>query len=110
MSFSEVTRLNKKARLFLLKTITFSFSVFVAVVLSAFVVLKMNNDQPKAPVIYQVTDEAGGVLGVVSDKVKINGHYTLLIDDYPYKVTSKQYESVNVGDSVFSYLIEKDRQ
>ena len=59
----------------------------------------------KPVIIYQVDNAGGKLIGTVTDKAIIDGHYTVTIGDYgKFLVTKEQYESINVGDDAPDYL------
>lgn len=62
--------------------------------------------KPKQPIIIYQVDNAGGVMvGQITDKEIIEGRYTVTAGAYgKFLVTKEQYESLNVGDEIPSYL------
>ena len=62
--------------------------------------------KPKQPIIIYQVDNAGGVMvGQITDKEIIDGHYTVTVGGYgKFLVTKEQYESLNVGDEIPGYL------
>lgn len=59
----------------------------------------------KPVIIYQVDNAGGKLIGTVTDKATVDGHYTVTIGDYgKFLVTKEQYESINVGDDAPDYL------
>ena len=59
----------------------------------------------KPVIIYQVDNAGGELIGTVTDKAIVDGHYTVTIGDYgKFLVTKEQYKSINVGDDAPSYL------
>ena len=59
----------------------------------------------KPVIIYQVDNAGGELIGTVTDKAIVDGHYTVTIGAYgKFLVTKEQYESINVGDDVPGYL------
>ena len=59
----------------------------------------------KPVIIYQVDNAGGELIGTVTDKAIVDGHYTVTIGAYgKFLVTKEQYESINVGDDAPSYL------
>lgn len=59
----------------------------------------------KPAIIYQVDNAGGELIGTVTDKAIVDGHYTVTIGAYgKFLVTKEQYESINVGDDVPGYL------
>lgn len=59
----------------------------------------------KPVIIYQVDNAGGELIGTVTGKGIVDGHYTVTIGAYgKFLVTKEQYESINVGDDVPGYL------
>ena len=59
----------------------------------------------KPVIIYQVDNASGELIGTVTDKAIVDGHYTVTIGAYgKFLVTKEQYESINVGDDAPGYL------
>nr|DAX64500.1 MAG TPA: Protein of unknown function (DUF1372) [Caudoviricetes sp.] len=59
----------------------------------------------KPVIIYQVDNAGGELIGTVTDKAIVDGHYTVTIGAYgKFLVTKKQYESINIGDDAPGYL------
>lgn len=59
----------------------------------------------KSVIIYQVDNAGGELIGTVTDKAIVDGHYTVTIGAYgKFLVTKEQYESINVGDDAPGYL------
>ena len=59
----------------------------------------------KPVIIYQVDNAGGELIGTVTDKAIVDGHYTVTIGAYgKFLVTKEQYESINVGDDAPGYL------
>ena len=59
----------------------------------------------KPVIIYQVDNAGGELIGTVTDKAIVDGHYTVTIGAYgKFLVIKEQYESINVGDDVPGYL------
>lgn len=59
----------------------------------------------KPVIIYQVDNAGGELIGMVTDKAIVDGHYTVTIGAYgKFLVTKEQYESINVGDDAPGYL------
>lgn len=59
----------------------------------------------KPVIIYQVDNAGGDLIGTVTDKAIVDGHYTVTIGTYgKFLVTKEQYESINVGDDAPGYL------
>lgn len=59
----------------------------------------------KPVIIYQIDNAGGELIGTVTDKAIVDGHYTVTIGTYgKFLVTKEQYESINVGDDAPGYL------
>lgn len=59
----------------------------------------------KPVIIYQVDNAGGELIGTVTEKAVVDGHYTVTIGAYgKFLVTKEQYESINVGDDAPGYL------
>lgn len=59
----------------------------------------------KPVIIYQVDNAGGELIGTVTDKAIVDGHYTVTIGAYgKFLVTKEQYESINIGDDAPGYL------
>ena len=59
----------------------------------------------KPVIIYQVDNAGGELIGTVTEKAIVDGHYTVTIGAYgKFLVTKEQYESINVGDDAPGYL------
>lgn len=59
----------------------------------------------KPVIIYQVDNTGGELIGTVTEKAIVDGHYTVTIGAYgKFLVTKEQYESINVGDDAPGYL------
>ena len=59
----------------------------------------------KPVIIYQVDNAGGELIGTVTDKDIVDGHYTVTIGAYgKFLVTKEQYESINIGDDAPGYL------
>lgn len=59
----------------------------------------------KPVIIYQVDNAGGELIGTVTDKAIVDGHYTVNIGAYgKFLVTKEQYDSINVGDDAPDYL------
>lgn len=59
----------------------------------------------KPAIIYQVDNAGGELIGTVTDKAIVDGHYTVTIGAYgKFLVTKEQYENINVGDDAPGYL------
>lgn len=59
----------------------------------------------KPVIIYQVDNAGGELIGTVTEKAIVDGHYTVTIGAYgKFLVTKEQYESINMGDDAPGYL------
>lgn len=59
----------------------------------------------KPVIIYQVDNAGGELIGMVTDKAIVDGHYTVTIGSYgKFLVTKEQYESINIEDDAPGYL------
>ena len=59
----------------------------------------------KPVIIYQADNTGGELIGMVTDKTIVDGHYTITIGAYgKFLVTKEQYESINIGDDAPGYL------
>ena len=59
----------------------------------------------KPVIIYQADNAGGELIGTVTDKAIVDGHYTVTIGSYgKFLVTKEQYESINIGDDAPGYL------
>lgn len=64
---------------------------------------KLKNRKPV--IIYQVDNAGGELIGTVTDKAIVDGHYTVTVGAYgKFLVTKEQYESINIGDDAPGYL------
>jgi hypothetical protein len=59
----------------------------------------------KPVIIYQVDNAGGELIGTVTDKAIVDGHYTVTVGAYgKFLVTKEQYENINIGDDAPGYL------
>jgi len=59
----------------------------------------------KPIIIYQVDNAGGNLVGTVTDKSVVAGHYTVTIGAYgKFLVTKEQFDSINIGDDAPEYL------
>ena len=59
----------------------------------------------KPVIIYQVDNAGGELIGTVTDKAIVDGHYTVTIGAYgKFLVTKEQFNSINIGDDAPEYL------
>ena len=65
-----------------------------------------NADLKSNPIIiYQVDNAGAEMIGKVTDKGIINGHYYVEVGPYgKFLVTREQYEAIKVGDPIPEYL------
>ncbi|MDW8668356.1 DUF1372 family protein [Streptococcus suis] len=62
----------------------------------------------KPVIIYQVDNAGGDLIGTVTEKAIVDGHYTVTVGAYgKFLVTKKQYDSINVGDDAPDYLKQR---
>lgn len=62
----------------------------------------------KPVVIYQVDNTGGNLVGKVTDKSVVDGHYTVTIGAYgKFLVTKEQFGSINIGDDAQEYLKQR---
>ena len=56
-------------------------------------------------IIHQVDNYGGEMIGTITEKAIINGHYTVTIGAYgKFLVNKEQYDSLSVGDDIPDYL------
>lgn len=72
---------------------------------------KVKELEARKPIIIHQVDNVGGqLIGTVTAKERINGHYTVTIGAYgKFLVTKEQYNSINVGDDAPDYLKQRGR-
>ncbi|MGT2896265.1 hypothetical protein Javan174_0028 [Streptococcus phage Javan174] len=59
----------------------------------------------KPVIIYQVDNSHGRLIGTVTSKRRVDGHYTVTIGAYgEFLVTKEQYDSLNIGDDAPDFL------
>ena len=59
----------------------------------------------KPVIIYQVDNASGELIGTVTDKTIVDGHYTVTIGAYgKFLVTKEQYDALDIGDDVPKFL------
>lgn len=59
-------------------------------------------------IIYQVDNAGGQLVGTITAKEVIDGHYTVTIGAYgKFLVTKEQYDSLKVGDDAPKYLKQR---
>ncbi|WP_392461755.1 DUF1372 family protein [Streptococcus parasuis] len=59
----------------------------------------------KPVIIYDVDSADGSIVGTVTEKAIVDGHYTVTVGAYgKFLVTKEQYESLKVGDPIPEYL------
>ena len=62
----------------------------------------------KPVIIYQVDNAGGELIGTVTDKDIVDGHYTVTIGAYgKFLVTKEQYDSLDIGDDVPKFLKQR---
>lgn len=66
--------------------------------------MKKKEDK-KTVIIHQVDNAGAAMIGKITEKKVIQGHYTVTAGAYgKFLVTKEQYESLNVGDEIPDYL------
>lgn len=69
-----------------------------------------NNSLPESnkPIIYTVDNQDSYVIGTVESKYRFDeDNYVMVLDGgRMYKITFQQYEQIETGDKVFSYIKE----
>lgn len=59
----------------------------------------------KSVIIYDVDSADGSIVGTVTEKAIVDGHYTVTIGAYgKFLVTKEQYEAIKVGDPIPDFL------
>lgn len=67
--------------------------------------LDQNMTKITCPIIYQVDNVGGMMVGKITDKEIIAGRYTVTIGAYgKFLVTKEQFESIKIGDEAPEYL------
>lgn len=62
-------------------------------------------------IIHQVDNYGGEMIGTITEKAIINGHYTVTIGAYgKFLVNKEQYDSLSVGDEIPDYLKRRDNK
>ena len=62
----------------------------------------------KPVIIYQVDNAGGELIGTVTDKAIVDGHYTVTIGAYgKFLVTKEQYDALDIGDDVPKLLKQR---
>ena len=62
----------------------------------------------KPVIIYQVDNAGGELIGTVTDKAIVDGHYTVTIGAYgKFLVTKGQYDALDIGDDVSKFLKQR---
>lgn len=62
----------------------------------------------KTTVIYQVDNNGATLVGTVTDKTVVDGHYTVTIGAYgKFLVTKEQFDSINIGDDAPEHLKQR---
>lgn len=62
----------------------------------------------KPVIIYQVDNAGGELIGTVTGKAIVDGHYTVTIGAYgKFLVTKEQYDSLDIGDDVPKFLKQR---
>ncbi|QBX16289.1 DUF1372 family protein [Streptococcus gordonii] len=59
-------------------------------------------------IIHQADNYGGEMIGTITEKAIINGHYTVTIGAYgKFLVNKEQYDSLSVGDEIPDYLKQR---
>lgn len=59
----------------------------------------------KSTIIYQVDNTGGNLIGTVTEKSIVDGHYTVSVGAYgKFLVTKEQFDSIDIGDDAPEYL------
>lgn len=75
-------------------------------VLGNLVPLKQQKTQ--SVIVYQVDNAGGQLVGTITAKEVIDGHYTVTIGAYgKFLVTKEQFDSIKIGDDVPEYLKQR---
>lgn len=86
------------------------YDFYIPILISVLLVLPFafageNKTQQQKIIIHKVDNAGGSIVGKVTDKEIIEGHYTVTVGAYgKFLVTKDQYESVAVGDDVPGFL------
>ncbi|HEM3702194.1 TPA: DUF1372 family protein [Streptococcus suis] len=86
-----------------------NFYILLSIVLTPLVVIhkldKLSEKLKQPIIIYRVDNAGTEMIGKVTDKGIIDGHYYVEVGPYgKFLVTREQYDSVNVGDDMPEYL------
>lgn len=70
---------------------------------------RVNELEARKPVIiYQVDNAGGDLIGTVTEKAIVDGHYTVTVGAYgKFLVTKEQFDSINIGDDAPEYLKQR---
>lgn len=97
----------KEAIKFLMAMLVLTF----AISMSAIYKLQKQVDELEARkqvIIYDVDSADSSIVGTVTEKAIVDGHYTVTVDAYgKFIVTKEQYDSINVGDDAPDYLKQR---
>ncbi|HEL2480590.1 TPA: DUF1372 family protein [Streptococcus suis] len=97
----------KEAIKFLMVMLVLTF----AISMSAIYKLQKQVDELEARkpiIIYDVDSADDSIVGTVTEKAIVDGHYTVTIGAYgKFLVTKEQYDSINVGDDAPDYLTQR---
>ncbi|HFI0467119.1 TPA: DUF1372 family protein [Streptococcus suis] len=62
----------------------------------------------KPVIIYQVDNAGGDLIGTVTEKAIVEGHYTVTVGAYgKFLVTAEQFETIRIGDEAPDYLKQR---
>lgn len=64
--------------------------------------------QENQVILYQVDNAGGKLVGTITDKAVVNGHYTVTIGAYgKFLVTREQFDSLEIGDEAPDFLKQR---
>lgn len=99
---------------------TYSESIFFTTLLGlllSILVVKVtpkisNVSESNKPIIYNVDNQDSYVIGTVESKYRFDeDNYVMVLDGgRMYKITFQQYEQIETGDKVFSYIKEASEE
>lgn len=86
----------------------FNWAILYIIILGPVIILyKLDKIEAKItrPVVYQVDNSGGVMVGRISDKETVDGRYYVTAGAYgKFLVTEQQYNSVNIGDDMPEFL------
>ncbi|MBY0752439.1 DUF1372 family protein [Streptococcus sp. 2018037] len=99
----------KEAIKFLMVMLVLTF----AISMSAIYKLQKQVDELEARkpiIIYDVDSADDSIVGTVTEKAIVDGHYTVTIGAYgKFLVTKEQFDSIKIGDDAPDYLRQRGR-